>query len=503
MKTKVCVTILLFWMSICILNCNEHDEHRESIISEKPNELFFAKYYQSHDHNIKPNVLGYQLPLDENNIVNVSMINPVIDFNSISSHIRQNGFAIVEPEPFTLLDNLAYGDLVSIYKPLAWMNLLPFVTSDTMLYLYHTQFDETLKDIEEHQLASEINALTTALLNDALSHYGQTKGDLREAVKRNIAYLSVAQKLIDPDGSIPELVNDIVLNELAKIEAHEGFAKSDIFIYEEDYSQYLPRGHYTRSEQLERYFKTMMWCGRMTFLLKGSDNWGPTGEALVGERDARIQTLQAFSLVTSLKNIQVGARTGLDVWDRIYKVTSFYVGLADDLTPANYLFALNKIFETSFVWDDLTNENNLFKLKKILASLPAPKIYGGTGNIVLDKPITKESLNEVLEKTRGMRLMGQPFTPDSYVFQNLVLPKVGRYLGSRRKRPFTAGNDGSGGLYRTYVRGLDMMAVLGSNEAMNILTEEGDTNFQHYHLRFKGLKAHFDALSPSEWNVNL
>ena len=35
----------------------------------------------------------------------------------------------------------------------------------------------------------------------------------------------------------------------------------------EDYSQYIPRGHYTRSEELKKYFKAMMWYGRLTFRL--------------------------------------------------------------------------------------------------------------------------------------------------------------------------------------------------------------------------------------------
>ncbi|GAI43997.1 unnamed protein product [marine sediment metagenome] len=36
----------------------------------------------------------------------------------------------------------------------------------------------------------------------------------------------------------------------------------------EDYSQYVPRGHYTRNEKFKKYFKTMMWYGRIDFKLK-------------------------------------------------------------------------------------------------------------------------------------------------------------------------------------------------------------------------------------------
>jgi hypothetical protein len=34
-----------------------------------------------------------------------------------------------------------------------------------------------------------------------------------------------------------------------------------------DFSQFKPRGHYTDSVELERYFRAMMWMGRIDFRL--------------------------------------------------------------------------------------------------------------------------------------------------------------------------------------------------------------------------------------------
>src|SRR6266487_3385778 len=95
-----------------------------------------------------------------------------------------------------------------------------------------------------------------------------------------------------------------VTEELALIEQQAGVAESPIFIYRGDYSQYVPRGHYARSESLKRFFKAMMWYGRMTCLLKGSDFSGPDGEALVSLADARIQTLQAALLTLGLDRVE-------------------------------------------------------------------------------------------------------------------------------------------------------------------------------------------------------
>ena len=59
----------------------------------------------------------------------------------------------------------------------------------------------------------------------------------------------------------------MALDEFEKIKAHTGFEKSSLFPYELDYSQYIPRGHYTRSKDFERYFKAMMWYGQAPFPL--------------------------------------------------------------------------------------------------------------------------------------------------------------------------------------------------------------------------------------------
>ncbi len=73
------------------------------------------------------------------------------------------------------------------------------------------------------------------------------------------------------------------------------------------------------------------------------------------------------------------------------------------------------------------------------------------------------------------------------------------YTGSFDKWPFTI--DGSGN--RGYGTGLDIMALLGSDEALDILIDRGDTDYDKYQLRFSELKDKFDALDLSDWNFNL
>jgi len=213
---------------------------------------------------------------------------------------------------------------------------------------------------------------------------------------------------------------------------------------------------------------------------------------LISQQDAKIQTLQAFLLATSLDKVRIGQRTALDIWDRMHTIMSFFVGVPDDLTPYDYLSVLNKIFGKSFKLTELDDPHNFQRLKTELELLPLPKILGDIGD-----PLA-ESLEENLDKTRGMRLMGQRFVPDSYMFQRLVFPKVGSYIGDPNTRPFTWGMGTRG-----YPRGLDVMAMIGSPDAEQILINEGDTNYEGYWTRFGELKSEFDQLSQTDWNRNI
>ena len=461
----------------------------------------FGQYYEVYKMTVEPNAPGYSLPLSVRDIGNYEQVSSSLGLSDVEDLLEQNGFAVVE-YAFGLYDpnrdtiTGPYGYLKAKQVPF-------FVTADTILHLYHIQFDETLKDVEEREFVRGINDLTAILSAEALRLHGQLTGDLREAAQRNVAYLAVARRLMDPDAVTPAMVADVVGAELALIEAHEGFQDSPLFIYKEDYSQYVPRGHYMRSETLKRYFKTMMWYGRMGFLLKGSDLSGPNYEALISPHDADIQTLQAMLLAISLQNLKVGERTGLQVWDRLYGVTAFYVGLADDLTPYDYLWALDQVFTAGYTLTDIANAANLLALKTQLALLPSPKIFGGTGNLSVPVGAPPEYIYEILDKTKGLRLMGQRFIPDSYMFQHLVYPQVDTYTGDPQRWPFTKAESGARSYVRGYPRGLDVMALLGSNQALHVLIDDGDTDYAYFWTRFGELKQEFDGFDVDTWNQNL
>ena len=56
---------------------------------------------------------------------------------------------------------------------------------------------------------------------------------------------------------------------------------------------------------------------------------------------------------------------------------------------------------------------------------------------------------------------------------------------------------------RGFPRGLDVMSLLGSNRAMEILWEDDDTNYRNYTTQYAKLKREVDSFNVSDWNKNL
>ena len=442
--------------------------------------------------DFKPSVPATKPPLAPETIGNWAAAQAFVP-ESERDALSRNGFA--------LTDALGAEKVETFYETVRRMGLPAFITSDSLLHLYHVQFGETLRQIEETKFYDDLLALTDALENESI-YLPRQGGDRTFAAQQLCcAYLVVAHALLDPKPPTLPVLPDATA-EIALIEAHAGFAASPLFEYREDYSQYVPRGHYTRSEKLQRYFKAMMWYGRMAFLIKGKTPATP--DALISEEEAKTQTLAALDISDMLEKTQLpDGRKAREVWDAIYSVTAYYVGFSDDLTPADYRDALSRLPITEGRNPLNTVSEHWFELQKAVAQLRAPEIYGGTGETAGPPPAiaTEADLNKALATTQGMRFMGQRFVPDSYVMGRLVYPTVGEFTGGD-KAPFTEAMS-AGGPVRGFPRGLDVLAVLGSTRARQILHALGDDAYSGYEKELDRLRARFGAPSEADWNRNM
>ncbi len=411
---------------------------------------------------VKASVKPYKVAPTLANVTNLRRMNSVFRFTAEQKQmLAKNGF-VVTPS--------SEEQLFFIYENNDYLSIPSFVTTDSVLQVYHVFYDFTLRKVEQTKLYDELKALSAGLADASARQVEATKDPgLREAARRNLAYATVARKLVDPTAAVPASVADLVATELRLIEAHQGRAASPILKGSDvnvDYSQFVPRGHYTRTPELERYFKAMMWYGLMPFPLEGVKT--PAADRTI--------TLQALLLTAALYARDGGAPL-IERWDRIYAPTAFYVGTADDITPVEIRDVAAGIFGAGL---DLASLGDATKLDRFTTEAAtrfrAPGIAVSIGD-----PVSGAV------QGRQFRLMGQRFIVDSRIFQELTYPKVGD-AERRRLMP----------------KGLDVMAALGSDRARSLLDADPvDRAYANYASQSAKMRAEIAAIDQATWSSNL
>ena len=351
-----------------------------------------------------------------------------------------------------------------VYETARYQGVPVLVTTDSMLNAYHGLFDTLLQRMEESALYDQAVKMTDALYASASDQWNTaTDPAIKEDARLNMAFFSVAGTLLKGASTAPDVVGTEVDAEVALIEAAGDPSLSPILGYLEDYSQYKPRGHYTRSETLKRYFKAMMWYGHTGFFINARPD--------ISEELAISLTRRAILISSSL----TGATK--DAWTAIYEPTSFLVGRADDLTVDDMNTVLTKVFGTAQpAPDQLADQAKVAAVRDELNSLPAPRILTSSAPVA-------GSTEQRTQNERSFRVMGQRYIPDSYAFQQLVNPAVPD---------------------RAFPMGLDVMTVLGSDQAYKIEKEDfGQGQSAKWESQIKKVNGEFAAKTPDVWPANL
>jgi len=399
---------------------------------------------------------------NKNQVANSQVIQP-LNANQ-RALLAKNGF-FVTPSQFD--------QIYQVYQYAAKQNLPIYVTTDAILHTFHILFDYSLRVTELEYFYPSLENLTQALLNYELAKLKATKlVNVKAALKKNIAYLSVAAALLDDKFKPPASFEKSVKAELKLIQEHQGIEQFEIFGYKEDYSQYVPRGHYTRNEKFKRYFKAMMWYGRISFYLKPGNK---KSDIDLG----RDLTQQAILLVEAIKNAQAGSEPALKIWEQIYNPISYLIGKTDDLNYYDYIKLITKLYPNKDIDKKIERDENIDKFIAEALKLSAPKI--------LSTYYLKLDTTSVLAATKSYRLFGQRYIPDSYIFQQLVYDKVGTF-----QKP------------RNLPKGLDVMAAFGSSRALEILkTVYKENLYFNYETQLLKLKTEFKELATTEWNQSI
>ena len=357
--------------------------------------------------------------------------------------------------------------LFHVYEHNDYLNVPSFVSSDTVLQLYHIFFDYTLRTAESEAFLPALEKLSSGMLQESIKQYNALdEAKLKAAALKNVAYFAVADRLLGLNDAAPAEALNLARVEMNLIAKHDGFTQGAIFPYKFDYSQFIVRGHYTRSQNLRRYFGTMMWYGLVPF---------------ASRMDGKVQseTLRQGLLWTrALQDAKLGG-----AWQAIYNPTAFYVGTADDLTPEEFIGAAREFYGAAAPLSAYADDAKLLKFADAVDVIRAPRIaaqFGakqGMGNL---PNMIKGALPDEIQ----LRFMGQRYIPDSEILQKLAVPTQ-----------------------RVFPSGLDVMSVLGNNRATQILDAYPQIynagNWTGYKPKRAELSKQFAALPRDMWTSNL
>ncbi|WP_202710755.1 DUF3160 domain-containing protein [Sporosalibacterium faouarense] len=434
-------------------NIDEDENNQKdkvSFISERPRKTIEVPYEPI---SFETTVPSYSINKDLSDVVNLDQFGNFTEEQK--SLISQNGFVVIP----TKEEQLFY-----IYENNEYLKVPSFISTDSVLQVYHIFFDYSLRTLELEKLLGKVEKLTESMLDKSVYLYNEVNNEeIKEALLKNIAFFSTAWISLDkelPEG-LPERAVEMANNEYDLIREQSGFKQSNIFPYELDYSQYKPRGHYTRNDDFKRYFKAMMWYGQAPFPLYKISNDNNKVRNIE-------QTLQAL-LITYSVFLDKDGSNDIELWENIYDPTNFYVGSSDDLTIYDYKDLLIKVYGDNPDINTLNYEKKLDELYLETDKLPEPKIKAKYTAVTT--PVGKQ-----------LRFMGQRYVPDAEIVQELVEPII---------RPIPSG--------------LDVMGVIGSERALDIQTNINnvDEQWPGYMSNFNKMKEKMDALSEDKWKSNM
>ncbi len=344
-----------------------------------------------------------------------------------------------------------------------------YITTDFIVHSLHLVFDRMLQRIEQDRFFPILMVMIEEYYKEADEYAKTAKTDEEKEATELVKafFLVVADTMGKPLIDIKEYPV-AVKEEIAAIKdaTATGRVSSILKKYTEDYTQYKPRGHYTKNAVLANYFKTMMYFGRMHFGVELKND---------STKDA-FATARAGILMTYFAQKNSTIENG---WRALTEPINYIMGASDDVTLKHMLACLRS-FEISDMSQWISDTRSVIEFSKKLSSIaPKPQIAGFSlydNNVKLDNNA---------EQPMGFRLMGQRFTFDNYIHNMLSSPRIGDYTA----QPPTG---------RTMVAGTDVMAVLGNKEAEEI-TLNAVSHIKKGKENYTKLKKMAEKMEYNDW----
>jgi hypothetical protein len=376
-----------------------------------------------------------------------------------------------------------------------------FITSDFILHTFWLVTDGVLAQVEGDYLLADLSALSRIMVALSLAQLQAAQaspwgGPVEEAAWRNLAFFSVAARLLEPGVAVPAAVADVVAEELLLIEQAQTLFISPLTGQPQDYRQFRTQDRYAEVEEMARYFRVLTWYALNPFLL---------GDAHPDR--ARLAARQALLVAGSLEDEAMLAR-----WLRLWRLARFFYGVAGPHAEPVWTIPQTAAVARAVYGDlpgvlDLADTGRLdtFLVTVYALQTPAPAAA------VAESPAPGERGDVVPVQ---FRFLPERRLPDRFFLEQLIFNRVGLYestagvdadngrLVDESALPFTAVATAIGPV-RAFARGLDLAALFGSQRALALLSEAGDTDYVGYQTQFAQLQQQAPPRQDAGWTGSL
>lgn len=319
-----------------------------------------------------------------------------------------------------------------VFDPYIQGELPLFITSDSLLNAYHVLYEESVMKLETAN-STKLRKILKIVWNNLQSQDINIKGNPalhREAKQRALIIIGTALKLLNEnDFKCDKETEKLIDEETARVEKAEGLlkpqwlGKPDPGFMALDYSRYKPRGFYTRSESLKRYFRAVSWLQSIPFRMNN---------------DAEFLSILMLGNTLSENRMDSGEKTMVKKFFNCYRQ---FVGQKDDLD----------VYTISENATDITDANpDAGYLKNARKALVVKLGIKGSESEINDTfrftPDNPDSPAEI-----SFRIISAYRLPDAVMFFRTTDQKVFR---------------------RDFPTGMEVCAVLGSNFAAGLISPE-------------------------------
>jgi hypothetical protein len=385
----------------------------------------------------------------------------------------------------------------SMYFAIYSNDLPVLVTTDSILHAMHRSYDDMLMEMERTFFTSTLYHVLSDCHEELAAlapRFGRTVENYRDVdlyltVARNLLWGAGApaggrmhpgkdvwdgslqfKSKLDQDEQVLEILNLIQSLELQTNLRDDDFTEIYGGKRPIDYSQFQPRGHYTKSVPLARYFRAVMWLGR------ADTGWN----ILPPDPQSGIVSDTPRELRNAVLLTQLLESTGaIDRLQQMNHILDFLVGESDELTvyQTRDLLRLEKITDVG----DLVSASRLDAFQRAL-------LHGDWGAQRIRSQVVLSNIHDLhqVPPPSAFQMFGQRFAIDSFVLSKVVYDSI---IFDQVK------------VTRHMPTGLDIMFALGNDSVVPLL--ENEMNEFPYAANLKASRDFVGQFQPAFWRSNL